>query len=242
MRTSSSSPTANRLLRTLPAVDYRRLSAELEAVNLTADATLFEPNAPAPFAYFPIDSIVMLSYRHDRDSMAKAWSVGREGMVGIALFLDSPDRDSRADVQTAGLAFRLSAAAMRAEFCRGGALHQVLLRYVHALVTQSSQLCICHRYHTVEQRFCNLLTRSFAEAHSEIASLTQGRIGELLGVRRESITEIALRLQRRRASLITAAARSHSSTAGGSTIVPAPATRSSPARPCGGDRAGHMDQ
>jgi CRP-like cAMP-binding protein len=192
---ASSTPTANRLLGALPAADYRRLSAELEAVELSADATLFEPAVPAQFAYFPTDSIVTLSYALEKGVMARAWSVGREGMVGVSLFLESPDRDNRADVESAGLAFRLSAAALRAEFRRAGALQRLLLRYVYALVTQSSQLCICHQHHTVEQRFCNFLSCAFAEANGRVAFVTQRRIGERLGVRRESITEIALRMQ-----------------------------------------------
>jgi len=127
--------------------------------------------------------------------MAKAWSVGHEGTIGISLFLDSPNRDYRADVELGGLAYRLSAAALRTEFRRAGALQHLLLRYVSALVTQSSQLCVCRQHHTVEQRFCSFLLRTFDQANGENAFITQMRIGMLLGVRRESITEIALRFQ-----------------------------------------------
>ena len=192
---ASSTPRANGLLRALPAADYRRLIPQLEAINLPTDATLFEPGAPIEFAYFPTDSIVTLSYAVEKGSMAKAWSVGHEGMVGISVFLDSPNRDNRADVELGGLAYRLSASALRAEFRRGGALQQLLLRYVFALVTQSSQLRVCHQHHSVEQRFCNFLARTFDQVNGKNAFITQVRMGMLLGVRRESITEIALRLQ-----------------------------------------------
>ncbi len=193
---TSSTPIANRLLRALPAADYQRLYPQLQAVDLPAETILFEPKTPTEFAYFPTDSIVTLSYPFAKGAMAKAWSVGREGMVGVSLFLDSSERDNRAEVESGGFAFRLSAAALRAEFARAGALQRLLLRYVYALVTQSSQLCVCHRHHTVEQRFCDFLYRTFAEAKGRRACITHERIGEQLAVRRESITESALRLQR----------------------------------------------
>jgi CRP-like cAMP-binding protein len=188
-------PTANQLLRALPTADCARLFPQLEAVDLPADATLFEAAAPMEFAYFPTDSIVTLSYAVEKGSMARAWSVGREGMIGISLFLDSANRDNRADVELGGLAFRLPASVLQAEFRRAGALQRLLLRYVFALVTQSSQLSVCHRHHTVEPRFCNFLSRTFDQVNGNNAFITHVKIGMLLGVRRESVTEIALRLQ-----------------------------------------------
>ncbi|HTV95523.1 MAG TPA: Crp/Fnr family transcriptional regulator [Steroidobacteraceae bacterium] len=192
---ASSTPAANRLLRALPAADCRRLFPQLEAVNLRPGATLFEPAAPAQFAYFPVNSVVTLSYPIGQGAMAKCCSIGRDGMVGVSLFLDGPEDGNRAEVESGGLAFRLSAAALRAEFHRAGALQRLLLRYVYALVTQSSQLCVCQQHHTVGQRLCGLLSRAFSEANGKVAFITQARIGELLGVRRESITEVASRLQ-----------------------------------------------
>ena len=128
--------------------------------------------------------------------MAKAWPVGREGIVGISVFLGSPHRDSRADVQFAGLAYRISASALQSEFRRAGALQHLLLRYVYALITQASQLAVCNQNHSIEQRVCRFLSRTFDRVDGNKVFITQVRIGMLLGVRRESITLIELQLQR----------------------------------------------
>jgi hypothetical protein len=147
-------------------------------------------------AYFPTSSIVTLSYAVEEDGrMAKAWPVGREGIVGISLFLGGPQRDDRADVQIGGLAFRLSASALLVEFRRAGAFQHLLLRYVFALVTQASQLGVCSNYHSIEQRLCRFLLRLFDRVSGNEVAITQERIGELLGVRRVSITQAAGKLQ-----------------------------------------------
>jgi hypothetical protein len=188
-------PMDNHLLAALPKSAYRRLLPHFEAATLTADQTLFPRTGPLPFAYFPTESIVTLSYAIEEGAMAKAWPVGREGMVGISLILGSPDRHSRADVQFGGLAFRIPASVLQGEFRRGDALQRLLLRYVFALVTQASQLGVCNQHHTIEQRLCRFLSRAFDRLSGDTISITQVRMGQLLGVRRESITEIALRLQ-----------------------------------------------
>jgi CRP-like cAMP-binding protein len=156
---------------------------------------LFQQAQPIKFAFFPTDSIVKVSYVVEKGATAEAWSVGREGMVGISLFLDSPDQDNRADVRLGGLAYRLSASVLRTEFRRAGALQRLLLRYVFALVTQASQLRVCHQHHSIEQRLCDFLTCTSDRLRRNEVFITQERIGMLLDVRRESITEIALRLQ-----------------------------------------------
>lgn len=127
--------------------------------------------------------------------MAKAWPVGREGMVGISLFLGGPKRDNRADVQVGGLAFRLAAADLLVEFRRANAFQNLLLRYVFALMTQASQLGLCNHYHPIEQRLCRFLSRLFDRVPGDEVAITHERMGELLGVRRESISEAALKLQ-----------------------------------------------
>lgn len=126
--------------------------------------------------------------------MAKAWPVGREGMVGISLFLGGPKRDNRADVQIDGAAFRLPASALLAEFRRAGALQHVLLRYVFALVTQASQLGVCNHYHLIEKRLCRFLSLLFDRVSADDVVITQDRIALLLGVRRSSITQAAVHL------------------------------------------------
>jgi Crp-like helix-turn-helix protein len=192
---ASAAPMANQLLAALPAAAYRRLLPHLEAITLSLDQPLFARPGPNQFAYFPTESIITLSYAVEEGAMAKAWPVGREGMVGISLILGGPDGDSRADVQFAGRAFRIAAAPLRAEFRRGGTLQHLLLRYVSALITQASQLGVCGQHHFLEQRLCRFLSRACDRVGRDELFVTQERIAKLLSVRREGITEVALRLQ-----------------------------------------------
>jgi CRP-like cAMP-binding protein len=127
--------------------------------------------------------------------MAKAWTVGREGMVGISLILGGSARDNWADVQIAGRAFRLPASSLLAEFQRAGALQQLLLRYVLALVTQASQLGLCSHYHLLEQRLCQYLSRLFDQVPGDEVAITHAQFAKLLGVRRVTITQAAGHLQ-----------------------------------------------
>lgn len=196
MNRSSVSPKANKLLAALPTAAYRRLLPDLEATTLLDGDVLFRPADRLKFAYFPTTSIVTLSYAVEEDgTMAKAWPVGREGMVGISLFLGGSKRDNRAETQIGGGAYRLPASALRAEFRKAGAFQQLLLRYVFALVTQASQLGVCSHYHSIEQRFCRFLCSVDDRVPGNEVLITHARIGSALGVRRESITEAAFRLQ-----------------------------------------------
>ena len=191
-----STPRANQLLGSLPAPDYRRLLPHLQATNLVDNESLYQPSEPKEFAFFPIDSIVKVSYHVGNGVAAEAWRVGKEGMIGVPLLLDSVDEHSRADVGSGGLAFRLSASVLLTEFRRARALQRLLLRYLFALLTQTSQLRVCHQHHSIEQRLCDFLSHHFDQAKDNAVFVTQERIGMLLDVRRETITEIALRLQR----------------------------------------------
>jgi len=190
------SPSANQLLAALPRAAYRRLLTNCEEIRLTNDETLFEANSPLQFAYFPASSIVTLSYAAEEDQglVAKAL-VGREGVVGISAILGNPQLDSRADVQFAGLAYRIPVADLLAEFHRADELQRLLLRYIFALIMQASQLGVCNRHHPVEQRLCRFLSRTFDRIEGDEVFVTQERIGKILGIRRESITESASRLQ-----------------------------------------------
>ncbi len=180
----------------MPEAAYRRLLPGLEPTTLQVGQALFQPAGRLHHAYFPISAIVTLSYGLEEGGvMAKAWPVGREGLVGISLFLGSPKRDNRADVQVAGLAFRLPAAALLTEFKRAGTFQHLLLRYVFALVTQASQLGLCNHYHPIESRVCRFLSRVFDRVSSDEIALTQERIAELLGVRRATIQQTATQLQ-----------------------------------------------
>ena len=195
MTRSPVTPKTNRLLAALPETAYRRLLPDLEASTLRVGDTLFRPAGQLQYAYFPTTSIVTLSYAVAEDgAMAKAWPVGREGMVGISLFLGEPKRGNRADVQIGGVAFRLPASALLAEFKRAEALQHLLLRYVFALVTQASQLGLCNHYHPIEQRLCRFLSLLFDRVPGDEVEITQERIARLLGVRRVSITQAAVHL------------------------------------------------
>jgi hypothetical protein len=189
-------PKANALLAALPEAAYRRLLPDLEATTLRDGETLLGPPRSMKFAYFPTSSIVASLYEVDgAGAPVKAWPVGREGMLGISLFLGVPEFVSRADVQIGGSAFRLSAAALLAEFRQAGALQQLLLRYVFALITQASQLGVCSHYHPLEQRLCRFLLRAFDRVGGDEVGLTQQRIANLLGARRVSVTQAAKQLQ-----------------------------------------------
>lgn len=191
---ASATPKDNRLLAALPESAYRRLQPDLKPTTLQVGEVLFHPAGQLQYAYFPTSSIVRLSYGLE-DVMAKAWPVGREGLVGISLFLGSPKRDNRADVQIAGLAFRLPAAALLTEFKRAGRFQHLLLRYVFALLTQASQLGLCNHYHPIELRVCRFLSRVFDRVSVNEIALTQERIAELLGVRRTTIQQVAIQLR-----------------------------------------------
>jgi CRP-like cAMP-binding protein len=193
---ASRTPKANGLLSALPDAAYRRLLPDLELTTLRVGETLFLPTARLTCAYFPTSSIVTASYAIERDgATAKAWPVGREGMVGISLVLGGPTADHRANVQFGGLAFRLPAPALLAEFQRAGALHHLLLRYVLAVVTQASQLGMCSHYHLLEPRLCRFLARVFDRVPGDEVAITQVRLAELLGVRRVTVTHAATHLQ-----------------------------------------------
>ena len=149
-------------------------------MTLRVSETLSSPDGRLQFAYFPTSSIVTLSYPlEEGGAMAKGWSVGREGMVGISLLLDGPKCDNRADVQVGGLAFRLPASVLLVEFRRANAFQNLLLRYVSALITQASQLGVCSHYHSIEQRLCRFLSRIFDRVPGDEVALTQERMGEL---------------------------------------------------------------
>ena len=193
---ASTSPKANRLLAALPEAAYRRLLPDFEATTLRVGEVLFHKAGRLQYAYFPTSAVATLSYAVEEGRpMAKAWPVGREGVVGVSIFLGNGRREHNATVQVAGLAVRLPAAALMNEFRRAGMLQHLLLRYVFALVTQASQLGVCNYHHPIEQRLCRFLSLGFDRVAGDRIAFTHQHIAELLGVRRESITEAASRLQ-----------------------------------------------
>jgi CRP-like cAMP-binding protein len=188
-------PKQNRLLAALPSADYERLLPQLEHVSLELGSSLYESGGEQRYVYFPAASIVSLLYVMEDGSSAEIALVGNDGLVGIALFMGGESTPSRAVVQSAGSAYRLPGSNLKAEFERGSALHHLLLRYTQALITQMAQTAVCNRHHALEQQLCRLLLLSLDRLPSNELAMTQEVIANMLGVRREGVTEAAGKLQ-----------------------------------------------
>jgi CRP-like cAMP-binding protein len=188
-------PTNNRLLAVLPAAEYERLHPHLEPVSMSLSAVVYESGSRLDYVYFPTTSIVSLLYVMEDGASAEIAVVGNEGMVGIALFMGGETTPSRAIVQSAGSAYRLPGRSMKEEFVRGGAMQHLLLRYTQSLLTQMAQTAVCNRHHSVDQQLCRWLLLSLDRLPSNKLTMTQELIANMLGVRREGVTEAAGKLQ-----------------------------------------------
>ena len=189
------SPRQNHLLAALPAVDYERLLPNLELVPLPLGWAVYEAGGKLGYVYFPTTSIVSLLYVMEDGASAEIALTGNDGLVGIALFMGGETTPSRAVVQSAGYAYRLKAAALKREFEQGGTLQHLALRYTQGLITQMAQTAVCNRHHTVEQQLCRWLLLSLDRLPSSELNMTQELIANMLGVRREGVTEAAGHLQ-----------------------------------------------
>src|SRR3990170_7851877 len=189
------SPRDNLLLAALPAADYERLLPHLELVPLPLARALYEAGDAQGYVFFPTTSIVSLLYVMENGSSAEIAVVGNDGVVGIALFMGGETMPNRAVVQSAGHAYRLRPSVLKGEFARGGALQHLLLRYTQALITQMAQTAVCNRHHSVEQQLCRWLLLSLDRLASSELTMTQELIANMLGVRREGVTEAAGHLQ-----------------------------------------------
>jgi CRP-like cAMP-binding protein len=194
-----STPTAplanNRLLASLPPDVYERMRPYCQLVPLELGASVYEAGAKQPYVYFPIDSIVSLLYVMKDGASAEIAIVGNEGLVGIALFMGGETTPSRAVVQSAGHAYRLPSKRLKEEFECGGPLQHLLLRYTQALITQMSQTAVCNRHHSIEQQLCRWLLLSIDRLPTNVLTMTQELIANMLGVRREGVTDAAGKLQ-----------------------------------------------
>jgi CRP-like cAMP-binding protein len=188
-------PRQNRLLASLPAADYERLVPELKPLTLTLGAALYESGAHLDSVYFPATSVVSLLYVMSDGASAEIALVGNDGLVGVALFMGGETTPSRAVVQSEGWAFRLKAQLLKEEFSRGGALQHLLLRYTQALLTQMAQTAVCNRHHSIDQQLCRWLLLSLDRLPTDELTMTQELIANMLGVRREGVTEAARKLQ-----------------------------------------------
>jgi len=185
----------NKLLAGLPQPEVERVLPHLEFVPLKLGTVLYESGDPQRAAYFPTDSIVSLLYVLENGDSAEIAVVGSEGMVGVAAFTGGETTSTRALVQSAGFAFQLDREVLKREFSRGGPLQHALLRYTQALMTQMAQTAVCNRHHTVQQQLCRWLLFSLDRLPSNQLLMTQELIANMLGVRREGVTEAAGKLQ-----------------------------------------------
>jgi CRP-like cAMP-binding protein len=190
------SPKQNRLLATLPADIFERVALNLEQVAMPLGNVLYESGGQLHHVYFPATAIVSLHYVMESGASAEIAGVGNEGVVGISLFMGGNTTPNLATVYTGGFGYRLKARLLMEEFNRTGPMMRLLLRYTQALITQMSQTAVCNRHHSVEQQLCRWLLMTLDRLPSNELTITQELIANMLGVRREGITEAAGNLQR----------------------------------------------
>src|ERR1700693_535568 len=189
-------PKQDHLLDALPAGDYERLAPYLELVPMRLGDVLYESGVQLRYVYFPTTAILSLLYVMEDGSSAEIAIVGNEGILGVSLFMGGNTTPSRAVVQSAGHAFRLKAELLKNEFGRFGPTMHLLLRYTQALITQMAQTAVCNRYHSVDQQLCRWLLLSLDRLATNELVMTQELIANMLGVRREGVTEAAGKLQK----------------------------------------------
>jgi len=189
-------PRRNLLLAALPDAEWQRWLPQLESVVMPLGQVLYESGVTLSHVYFPTTAIVSLLYVMENGASAEIAVVGNEGIVGISLFMGGESTSSRAVVQSAGKGFRLKAQLLKTEFNRAGPVLHLLLRYTQALITQMAQTAVCNRHHSVDQQLCRWLLLSLDRLEGDELVMTQELIANMLGVRREGVTEGALRLQK----------------------------------------------
>ena len=194
--TGSTNPEQNYLLAGLSQEERTRLFPNLKLVQMPLGKVLYESGDVLRHVYFPVDSIVSLLYVMADGASAEISVVGNDGLIGVALFMGGETTPSRAIVQSAGFAYRLAGQLLKEEFHRNGAMQLLLLRYTQALITQMAQTAVCNRHHSVDQQLCRWLLLSLDRLPSNKLAMTQELIANMLGVRREGVTDAAGKLQR----------------------------------------------
>ena len=188
-------PLENRVLNALPQNERDRLFPHLKLVPMPLGMVLYESGTTLRHIYFPTNSIVSLLYQLADGASAEIAVVGNEGAIGVALFMGGETTPSRAIVQSGGYAFRLTGVRLKQEFNRHGEMLHILLRYTQSLLTQMFQTAVCNRHHSLEQQLCRWLLLSLDRLPSNELKMTQELIANMLGVRREGVTEAAGKLQ-----------------------------------------------
>jgi CRP-like cAMP-binding protein len=189
-------PRDNQILAALPEEEAARLAPQLTLVDLPLAMSVYESGAKQRYIYFPTDSIVSLLYVLKNGASAEIAVVGNEGAIGVSLFMGGETTPSRAIVQSAGVAYRLSSRALKDEFNRHGYMQLLLLRYTQSLITQMAQTAVCNRHHSVDQQLCRWLLLSLDRLSGAHLTMTQELIANMLGVRREGVTTAAGKLQK----------------------------------------------
>ena len=195
VKPAPTSPRKNRLLAALAAADYDRIEPHLESASMALGKVLYESGSRMHYVYFPTTSIVSLLYVFSDGASAEIAVVGNDGIVGISMFMGGETTPSRAVVQSAGECYRLKADLLKQEFNRAGPTMHLLLRYTQALITQMAQTAVCNRHHTVDQQLCRWLLLSLDRLSSNELVMTQELMANMLGVRREGVTDAAGKLQ-----------------------------------------------
>jgi CRP-like cAMP-binding protein len=194
--TGTPSPEQNYILGALPPAERERLFPHLKLVTLPLGKALYESGDTLQHIYFPTDSIISLLYVLENGASAEIAVVGKDGAIGVALFMGGETTTNRAIVQSSGSAYRLTGARLKREFNRHGEVMHILLRYTQALITQMAQTAVCNRHHSVDQQLCRWLLLSLDRLSSSQLNMTQELIANMLGVRREGVTEAAGKLQK----------------------------------------------
>ena len=195
MNAATPDPKQNLLCAAIPDAEWQRWQPHIEWVDLPLGKVLYESGSTLSHVYFPTTAIVSLLYVMENGASAEIAIVGNEGLVGVSLFMGGGSTPSRAVVQSAGEGFRLSARLIKEEFDRAGPVLHLLLRYTQALITQMSQTAVCNRHHSLDQQLCRWLLLSLDRLKGSELVMTQELIANMLGVRREGVTESALKLQ-----------------------------------------------
>ena len=189
-------PTQNSILAALPKDVLAKLLPELNLVQMPLGHSLYESGTRMRHVYFPVEGIISLLYVTEGGNSAELAVVGCDGMVGVSLFMGGETTPNRAVVQSACRAYRMPAAVLKAAFAEGGALQLILLKFTQALITQISQTAVCNLHHSVDQQLCRWLLMSLDRLPENRLQMTQELIANMLGVRRQGVTESAGRLER----------------------------------------------